>query len=114
MKTVPLSRFGAILFAMIALGNLAPMHGQKAGDQRGVQVATPNRPGKPSLPSPIGPYYALVIGNNNYKDFNKLQTAVGDATDVARLLQDRFGFETHVLLDATRGDILEALDAYQR
>jgi len=114
MKTVPLSRFGAILFAMIALGNLAPMHGQKAGDQRGVQVATPNRPGKPSLPSPIGPYYALVIGNNNYKNLNKLKTAVNDAKAVGQLLHDRFGFQTKVLYDATRASILDALDDYQR
>ncbi len=61
-----------------------------------------------------GPYYALVIGNNNYRYLNKLQTAVNDAKEVSQLLRDHYGFSTKVLYDATRDDILTALVEYRR
>src|SRR6266700_6462039 len=113
MSMISLSRFGAILF-VAGLGNLATVHGQAASPQRGVQAVTPGAPAPSASLAPIGPYYALVIGNNNYKQLNKLQTAVGDAKSVAQLLHDRYGFQTKVLFDATRADILDALDDYQR
>jgi len=61
-----------------------------------------------------GPYYALVIGNNNYRYLNKLQTAVNDAKEVSQLLHEHYGFSTKVLYDATRDDILTALVEYRR
>jgi len=61
-----------------------------------------------------GPYYALVIGNNNYRYLNKLQTAVNDAKAVAQLLQDSYGFSVKPLYDATRDDILTALVEYRK
>jgi Caspase domain len=61
-----------------------------------------------------GPYFALVIGNNNYRYLNKLQTAVNDAKEVAQLLHEHYGFSTKVLYDATRDDILTALVEYRR
>jgi uncharacterized caspase-like protein len=74
--------------------------------------------GKPTSPSasasPIGPYYALIIGNNNYKKLSKLQTAVNDAKAVGQLLHDHFGFYTRTIYNASRADILDALDDYQR
>jgi hypothetical protein len=79
--------------------------------QRGVQDVTPTV--ESTLLSPIGPYYALVIGNNNYRELGKLQTAVDDARAVAQLLHDRFGFQTAILNDATRAQILTALDDYR-
>jgi len=113
MSKIPLLRFGAILFVTVGLGNLATVQGQTAAArQRGVQGVTV--PPQPVSASPIGPYYALVIGNNNYKKLNKLQTAVSDADAVAQLLHDHFGFQTKVLHDATRANILNALDDYQR
>jgi hypothetical protein len=57
----------------------------------------------------LGKYYALVIGNNNYKDLPKLQTAAHDAKAVGQLLKDKYGFEVKILLNATRADILLAL-----
>jgi len=93
------------------LSNLATVQGQTAVRQRGVQGVAPPQP---VSASPIGPYYALVIGNNNYKKLNKLQTAVSDADAVAQLLHDHFGFQTKILHDATRANILNALDDYQR
>ncbi len=53
----------------------------------------------------FGAYHALVIGNNNYRELPKLKTAANDAKSVAKLLTDDYGFETKLLLDATRADI---------
>src|SRR5260370_38550989 len=44
-----------------------------------------------------GPYYALVIGNNNYRYLNKLQTAVNDAKEVSQLVRDNYGFSSKAL-----------------
>jgi TPR repeat protein len=100
------------LLVAIGLTAVSPIYAQTAVAQRGVQDVT-STPAS-AVPAPIGPYYALVIGNNNYRDLNKLQTAVNDAKAVAQLLRDRYGFQTKVLVDATRADILDALDDYQR
>ena len=56
-----------------------------------------------------GRYFALVIGNNNYKSLPKLQTAIGDAKAVANLLREKYGFQVTVLNDATRYQTLTAL-----
>ena len=57
----------------------------------------------------FGAYHALVIGNNDYRELPKLKTAVNDAKSVAKLLTDDYGFETKLLLDATRSDIFTEL-----
>jgi TPR repeat protein len=64
--------------------------------------------------SPVGPYYALVIGNNNYQHLNKLQTAVNDADSVARVLREDYGFSVTILRDANRQAIVTALNDYRR
>src|SRR5262250_863014 len=79
--------------------------------QRGVRDVSPEAI---STTFSTGPYYALVIGNNDYAILGKLQTAVNDATAVAQLLQGRYGFQTKVLKNATRNDILSALADYRR
>ena len=60
----------------------------------------------------FGRYFALVIGNDNYanREVNDLATARADARAFAKLLDDKFGFEVTLLLDATRYDILSALN----
>jgi uncharacterized caspase-like protein len=114
MSTIPMSRFWAVLFLMVGMGSLSTIHSQTASTQRGVQEATQTpSSSSSSSPSPIGPYYALIIGNNNYKELNKLQTAVGDAKALEQLLREGFGFQTRTLYDATRSQILDALDDYQ-
>src|SRR5262245_51716625 len=64
----------------------------------------------------VGPYYALVIGINNYRTpVPKLKTAVFDAKEVAKLLQDGYKFSgTKLLLNPTRKDIIIALNEYRR
>jgi len=56
--------------------------------------------------APDGKYFALVIGNNNYKYLRKLSTAKKDAEQVGSVLKRRYGFDIKLLLDATRNDIV--------
>lgn len=63
----------------------------------------------PSDEPDFGDYYAIVIGNNNYRDLRDLGAAIGDARAVAELLEERYGFEVDTLIDATRYDIVSAL-----
>jgi hypothetical protein len=69
-----------------------------------------------SHPDPVGTavdfgsYHALLIGNNAYEHLPRLSTAVGDARALAKILRDRYGFRTTELLNATRYDILSALN----
>ncbi len=58
----------------------------------------------------FGKFHALVIGNNNYLNLPKLNTAVNDAKAVASMLKDRFGFQVTLLIDADRYQILSALN----
>ncbi|MCP5366113.1 MAG: caspase family protein [Hyphomicrobiales bacterium] len=55
----------------------------------------------------FGGFHALVIGNNAYRHLPPLKTAIGDAQAVARVLGREYGFTVHLLLDATRRDILK-------
>jgi hypothetical protein len=58
----------------------------------------------------FGDYYALVIGNNGYTKLPKLETAITDATKVGEVLKKRYGFKVTLLTDATRYQILSALN----
>jgi hypothetical protein len=67
-----------------------------------------------SVPSGVklGRYHALVIGNNTYQSaaYPSLQSAVNDATAVAQLLRERYGYKTNLLLNASRFQMLSALN----
>ncbi|GIX35634.1 MAG: hypothetical protein KatS3mg126_1413 [Lysobacteraceae bacterium] len=60
----------------------------------------------------LGRFHALVVGNNSYQSpaFGTLRSAVNDATAVANLLRDRYGYQTRLLLNASRYDMLAALN----
>ena len=45
-------------------------------------------------------YYALVIGNNNYEHLEKLDAAQYDAEVIADILENKYGFEVDLLLNA--------------
>ncbi|KFN50404.1 caspase family protein [Arenimonas composti] len=85
--------------------------------QAGSGPATPN--GAPAsdgtLPRGVnlGRYYAVVIGNNTYRDTNyaTLTSASNDANAVAQLLRSRYGYETSLVLNGSRLEILTALNA---
>ena len=58
----------------------------------------------------FGRYHALVIGINDYKNLPRLETAVNDASAVADLLRQKYGFEVSLLLNPTRSQVIRALD----
>jgi hypothetical protein len=89
-------------------------------DNRGKveQVIFVVRPAQPEIAKSgpkvdFGRYYALIIGNNNYTDFPKLQTAANDAREIETLLKDKYGFKTKLLIDATRFEIYTLLDYFR-
>lgn len=57
-----------------------------------------------------GRQLAIVIGNDTYAAYPALATARADARAVADVLKRRYGFETRLVLDGTRFDILSALN----
>jgi hypothetical protein len=61
-----------------------------------------------------GRYYALVIGNSSYLHVSPLKTAGEDARAVAEVLRQRYGFETTLLLDADRQQVISALNFFRR
>jgi formylglycine-generating enzyme required for sulfatase activity len=95
----------AILLIVAALLSGVPQVAMT--QERGLGVTAPT-------PAQSGRYYALVIGNNNYAALTRLKTAEADAREVAALLKEAYGFETRLLLNATRGQIISALSAYGR
>ncbi|MET0499206.1 MAG: caspase family protein [Steroidobacteraceae bacterium] len=56
-----------------------------------------------------GKDHALIIGNSNYRNYESLDTPSNDAREVAELLQQRYGFDVQLLIDATRDQIMTAL-----
>jgi WD40 repeat protein len=59
-------------------------------------------------------YYALVIGNGTYQSLDNLSTPVKNAEDLRQILRDDYGFEVKLLRNATRMEILDALEEYRR
>lgn len=57
--------------------------------------------------------YAVIIGNDDYQDggYQSLQSARSDATAVSQVLKARYGYQSTLLLDASRLEILTALNA---
>ncbi len=95
----------------------AALHGGRARVYAASDRAAP-RPASAALafgPSlGFGRYHAIVIGNDAYTSLPRLATAVNDARAVAQLLKQRYGFDVSLLIDATRADILRALNAKRR
>lgn len=56
---------------------------------------------------------ALVIGNSDYRAMTRLRNPVNDAQDMAKLLKN-IGFETIVLPNANRDQVLDGLERFQR
>ena len=62
----------------------------------------------------LGKYYALVIGNNNYRYVTPLKSAKRDSKAIAEILESEYHFKVTLLHDATRSEILTALNEYRR
>ncbi|WP_169727500.1 caspase family protein [Granulosicoccus antarcticus] len=59
----------------------------------------------------FGNFHALIIGNNRFENLQNLKTAENDAIAVEALLREKYGFKTKLLLNATRYDMLSALNS---
>ncbi|WP_282609187.1 caspase family protein [Pelagibius sp. Alg239-R121] len=93
--------------------------------EQNTQVAVRSQPEPPASasratkPEPadvagLGRYHALVIGINAYENLPRLETAINDARAVGQVLEDAYGYKVRLLLDATRADIIRALDDYRK
>ncbi|NOU09717.1 MAG: hypothetical protein HOO98_06830 [Nitrospira sp.] len=75
---------------------------------------------QPTTPIPkqdidgFGRYHALVIGNDQYTHWPKLKNAISDATAIAKVLEERYGFQVRLLKDAGRTQIMKALNQYTK
>lgn len=99
--------FFALLIAGAALLSGAAAAGRQ-GERSGRGLAAETRP------AAAGKYFALLIGNNDYQHLPRLKTAESDAKAIANALRDRYGFETRLLLNAGRRQIISALSEYRR
>lgn len=70
---------------------------------------------KPSTMSDIdlGQYYALLIANSDYADLDDLNSPSNDVEAIGELLGNKYGFQTETLIDASRTEILDVLNAYR-
>ncbi len=79
-------------------------------------VAPRPQPGQPAVerfdPSRIklGAQHALLIGNSKYLSLPQLTTPRADVDAIAEVLRTRYGFKTTVLYNATRYQMLSALN----
>lgn len=97
------------LLAVVVVGLLAPaLTPRPARAQQGGL-----RDGRPASTAGA-PFYALVIGNDDYAFLPKLTTAAADARSVARVLRETYGFQTDLLVNARRSQVVAALSAYRR
>ncbi len=86
----------------------------QAGGGAGSVASAGGNGGVGAVPSGVrlGNNYAVIIGNDNYQDpaFPDLKSAVSDATAVQQVLKARYGYQTTLLPNATRLQILTALN----
>jgi len=61
----------------------------------------------------FGNYHALVIGINRYKNLPPLRTAVADAEAIAGVLKTKYRFSVTSLINPTREQIFDKLDAFR-
>ncbi len=71
------------------------------------------RPAQPQSPAG-GRYFALVIGNQAYRNFAPLRSPLADAHAMASVLGRDYGFTVRTLHDATRYEMLSALSQLRR
>jgi hypothetical protein len=62
----------------------------------------------------FGNYHALIIANDQYQHLDDLTTPINDAEAVATILSNRYGFRVTKLYDASRYQIVTALNGLRR
>ena len=61
-----------------------------------------------------GRYYALLIGITDYQHMTPLKTALTDAEDIAILLKEQYGYDTSILKNPGRDEIINVLTQYRK
>lgn len=71
-----------------------------------------DRPAASGAPGALGfgNYYALIIGDDEFRYWPHIDNAVNDARAIDEALRTRYGFKTTLLLNATRFQILSAFN----
>ena len=64
---------------------------------------------KDNLDLATGKYHALLIGNQNYNYWSKLETPIQDIDAVSRKLISDYSFNAKVIKDASRKEILQSI-----
>ena len=67
----------------------------------------------PSATDNTGKRIALLIGNNEYRTLPVLETPINDIQALAKVLRKGYGYDSVLLQDATRTQILSALSHYR-
>ena len=89
----------------------AEMPEQNGLQDKNQEEASPVIASPKSYPSvDFGRFYALIIGINDYKQLPPLQTSINDAKAVDEILRTRYGYQTRLLINATRHQIMTAFD----
>src|SRR5260370_1622228 len=112
MRKIQAKRRYLIPALLAAFLSILSAHAQKPDPKREVKDVIP----APQRTLSAGAYYALIIGIDSYQSpLPKLQTAVNDATALAKLLREQYGFANIKLLpNATHNHVLLALNDFKR
>ena len=54
-------------------------------------------------------YYALIIGNNDYEKLEDLDNAINDAKDLEKVLKEKYGLKTTLMIDKKSNETLDAI-----
>lgn len=100
------ARIRAMVLALTSMGAFAGITGGWVGAARA-------ETGPIADPTIFGRYRALLIANQRYQHVEPLSTPAADVGALRRLLESRYGFDVQTLLDATRDQMLDALQAYR-
>jgi hypothetical protein len=87
-------------------------HQQEERDQLNPRIRQLDAPSEEELIN-FGDYYALVIGNSTYQfsaSLQALQSPRTDAEAIAALLKQKYGYNVVLLVDASRDQILGAMN----
>ena len=75
-----------------------------------ITPAAPTRPARTVVGGDFGKFYALVIGNEHYQKLPRLDTAIADSRAIGEVLKTHYGFEVTLLNDATRYQMMTAIN----
>jgi len=89
----------ALTFSLVSQGAEKPVVAKRTNPLQGVD---------------IGRYHALIIGNQDYETLPDLDTAIGDAEAVSKVLREKFGYEVTLLRNADRYQVLSALNQLRK